>query len=431
MRLVLAKLLLQEADFYLFDEPTNHLDIVTKEWFFDFIKNGRFGFLLVSHDRYYLDKACDYIFELERGKGKWFVGNFSQYILQKEQQQAIIQASYERQQKDIAQKQKTIERFRASATKAKMAQSMIKQLDKVELIEVEPPLPTIKLQFPTIQRSGTTVLSFENLKQVFDNKVIFQNINGQIQRGEKIALVAPNGTGKTTLFNNLTGKYKLTEGLVKFGHNVNYAIFEQDQNRALDPNNTIYREVLNACPDISEAVIRGFLGSFLFSGESIHKKISVLSGGEKNRVAMVKVLLQKANFLLLDEPTNHLDLYAKDVLLQALKQYEGTLLIVSHDHSFLQGIATCIWELTPQGIHAYPGTYESYLYAKKALEQGNEPKATSMPKPQAQAPKTSKDSYNLRKEIASTESKISRLEGEILKLNNVFGQQKYGSAGMG
>ncbi len=428
MRLVLAKLLLEQADFYLFDEPTNHLDLPAKEWFFDFLKEGRFGFLLVSHDRHYLEQACDYILALESGKAIFFRGNLSDYLKVREQQLEVLHSAYTKQQKDIARKQATIDRFRASASKAKMAQSMIKQLDKIERIEIEPMLPTISLTFPPTTRPGNTVLSVQNVEHSFEGRILFKNVNGTVQRGERVALVAPNGTGKTTLFNLVTGKLKLAQGTIQFGTNVQYAIFEQDQMRALNANNTVYEEVLHAIPDATEAAIRTFLGCFLFSGDTIHKKISVLSGGERNRVAMVKVLLQKANFLLLDEPTNHLDLYAKDVLLQALKAYQGTILFVSHDHSFLQGIATCIWELTPQGIHAYPGTYESYLYAKKALEQGNEPKATSIPKLQAQAPKTSKDSYNLRKEIASTESKISRLEGEILKLNNVFGQQKYGSA---
>ena len=373
MRVVLAKLLLEDADFYLFDEPTNHLDLPTKEWFLDFLKQGRFGFLLVSHDRHYLDDGCDYILGLERGKAKLFRGNFSAFIKEEEHQRELTHSAYVRQQKEITRKQETIERFRASASKARMAQSMEKQLDKMERIEMEPLMPSLKLTFPPTERPGACVLTAENVRHAFEGATLFEKVSSVVQRGDKVALVAPNGTGKTTLFNVLTGKYPLQGGTVHFGHNVHYAVFEQDQLRSLNPRNTIIEELLQAVPQVQESVIRSFLGSFLFSGDAIQKKISVLSGGQRNRVAMVKVLLQKANFLLLDEPTNHLDLYAKEVLLQALQRYEGTMLFVSHDHSFLQSLATRVWELTPQGLHDYPGTYEDYVYYKKSQQpnQGN------------------------------------------------------------
>ncbi len=426
MRLVLAKLLLEQADFYLFDEPTNHLDLPTKEWFFDFLKEGRFGFLLVSHDRHYLEQACEYILALESGKATFFRGNLSDYLKAREHQQEMLHAAYTKQQKEIARKEATIERFRASASKARMAQSMIKQLDKMERIEIEPVLPTVSFSFPPTTRPGSVVLSIHNIQHSFEGRTLFRNVNGTIQRGDRVALVAPNGTGKTTLFNLITGKLALQQGTVAVGSNVQSALFEQDQMRALNPNNTVYEEVLQAIPNVTEAVIRTFLGCFLFSGDTINKKISVLSGGERNRVAMVKVLLQKANFLLLDEPTNHLDLYAKDVLLQALKAYQGTLLFVSHDHSFIQAIATCIWELTPNGIHVYPGSYESYLDIKKSREQASEQKSMA-PAGQSQAQRPAKENYALRKEISAVESKIERLEKEIERLNLGFAHLEYGS----
>jgi ATP-binding cassette, subfamily F, member 3 len=429
MRLVLAKLLLQDADFYLFDEPTNHLDIMTKEWFFDFLANARCGYLLVSHDRYYLDRACEDILELERGKGTVFTGNFTAYIDQKEQRYRMAQASYERQQKEIARKQATIDRFRALASKAKMAQSMIKQLDKVELIEIEPPLPILKLTFPPAQQSGARVVSFKNIKHSFDGTTLFDHIEGEIQRGEKVALIAPNGTGKTTLFNLIIGKYGLQRGTVTFGHNVHYAIFEQDQIQALTLSNTIYGEVLQACPDVTEAVVRNFLGSFLFSGDTIDKKIEVLSGGERTRVAMVKVLLQKANFLLLDEPTNHLDLYSKEVLLQALQQYNGTLLIVSHDHDFLNKLTTRMLELTSTKLFSYPGNYESYTEYKKNQSTTIEhlPQArvsTGMPLAQSLS---AKELFTIKKEASTVESKIARLEQDITNINALFLKYQYGT----
>ena len=424
MRLVLAQLLLKQADFYLFDEPTNHLDLPAQEWFFDFLKEGRFGFLLVSHDRHFLESACDYILGLERGQAQLFRGNLSDYIKAQEHQQELRQAAFTKQQKEITRKEATIARFRASASKAKMAQSMIKQLDKIERIEIEPLLPTVSFSFPAIVRPGATVLTVHNLEQAFEGRTLFSRASGTIARGERVALVAPNGTGKTTLFNLITGKIPVAHGSVSFGHNVTYAVFEQDQMRALNGAHTVYEEVLQAAPGVTESTIRTFLGCFLFSGDAIYKKISVLSGGERNRVAMVKVLLSKANLLLLDEPTNHLDLYAKDVLLQALKAYQGTLLFVSHDHSFLQNIATCIWELTPTGIERYPGTYESYLDWKKLVHK--EP-AQEMSTQQVVVQRSSKEQYMQRKEIAALETKIEKLEKEIERLTLAFADCEYNS----
>jgi ATP-binding cassette, subfamily F, member 3 len=433
MRLVLAKLLLENADFYLFDEPTNHLDITTKEWFYEFLKSAPFGFLLVTHDRYFLDNACDYMFELERGNHTIYRGNFSTYVDQKEQQRIVTQGAYERQQKEITHKKNIIDRFRASATKAKMAQSMMKQLDKIELIEVEPPLPTIKLSFPPVTRSGSIVLNIKSVGYKFDQKQLFSSVNCEIERGEKVALIAPNGTGKTTLFNIIAGKYQLQAGTINFGHNVQHTIFEQDQTRVLKAKNTVLQEVLDACPTITEATIRGFLGSFLFSGDDVYKKIEQLSGGERNRVAMVKVLLQKANFLLLDEPTNHLDLYAKEILLQALQQYDGTLLLVSHDHDFLNKLSTRILELTPTGLHSYQGNYQEYLEQKKYASQAT---GVSSVRSQAEkqstviapAPISQKQIQEIRKEVSQIESKISKLEKHIAEINNLFVDCEYGSS---
>lgn len=438
MRLVLAQLLLQEADFYLFDEPTNHLDIVTKEWFLQFLKNAKFGYLFISHDRYYLDRVCDYIFELERGKGTFFTGNFTKYLALKEQQQEQIRATYERQTREIAQKMKTIERFRASASKAKMAQSMLKQVEKIEVIAPGPILPSVTFSFPAVQRAGQIVLHCKNLEFSFGNKQIFKNASLEIERGEKVALIAANGKGKTTFLNVIMGKLPIQKGTVTLGHNVSVAIFEQEQLHVLNPKATILEEVSTHCPDTSEAAIRGFLGSFLFSGDDVYKKISVLSGGERNRVAMVKVLLQKANFLILDEPTNHLDLYAKQVLLQALQQYQGTILFVSHDHDFLTLLATRIVELTSDGLYSYAGNYDDYLYHKQQLPlplrydscgitpdfakatTGNSRENTAI---------SSKESHALRKEAGALENKIEKYETQLETINaqllEAYGTERY------
>ncbi len=435
MRIVLAKLLLQKADFYLFDEPTNHLDIVSKEWFFNFLKYSQCGFLLVSHDRHYLERACTMIFEIEQGRGHLYNGNFSSYIQQKEQASAVKEAAYERQQKEIKQKQATIDRFRASATKAKMAQSMIKQLEKIELIEPDPVLPSVKFSFRPVVRAGHIVLTFTNLVKSFNGRTIFKNISGYVERGEKIAVIAPNGAGKTTLFSIIANMLQNDAGSVEFGHNVTSALFEQDQLRALNPRNTILEEVSAACPTSTEATVRSFLGSFLFSGDDVHKKISMLSGGERSRVAMVKVLLERANFLLLDEPTNHLDLYSKEVLLQALQQYDGTILMVCHDHDFIERLATRILELTPAMLHSYMGSYESYLAQKEHQESmGDRSPASETTKAQKNnSPGTHvdeqepKDSCALKKELSSLEGKIKRLEAKVEQLGLEFADHEYGS----
>lgn len=431
MRLVLAKLLLQQADFYLFDEPTNHLDIVAQEWFLDFLRNAPFGYLLVTHDRHFLDKGCDWTFELSRGHGTMYRGNYTAYLRTYEERRARTEAAAQLQQKEIEQKKRTIERFKASASKASMAQSMLKQLNKIEIIEVEPPEPTIRLSFPPIERAGNVVMTAENLSYSYGPKKLFDHANCEVKRGHKVALIAPNGVGKSTLFDLIAGKLALQTGRVDFGHNVHFALFEQDQTKVLDPESSILDELTHACPKATNPTIRAFLGSFLFSGDDVHKKIEMLSGGEKNRVAMVKVFLQNANFLLLDEPTNHLDLYAKSVLLQALQQYPGTILFVSHDHQFIQGLATDILELTPQGLHYYPGTYEEFLADKKQKEQalaGTKPAVAAKKEKEATRENDAKKSSphkDQQKEIRAVEQRIAKLEQKIAQVTSILEKHAY------
>lgn len=368
MRLGLAKLLLSDADMFLFDEPTNHLDIVTQAWLLQKLRSMRQGFLLVSHDRAYLEKACNSILEIERSKATYYKGNLSSYLEQKEKNIEIAKATRERQEKDIAQKQATIERFRYSASKARQAQNMIKQLERIELVEVEPPLPKLSFKFRQINQPGSIVLTFNDATKSFGDNKIFSSISGEVQKGERVALVAANGVGKSTLIKSLLGKHKLDKGSVKFGHNVKTAFFEQDQAESLNYENTIFDELCENCPKSTELEIRQLLGAFLFSGDDIFKQIKVLSGGEKNRVAMARLLLQQANFLVLDEPTNHLDLYSKDILSQALLSYNGTILFVSHDYDFVNRLANRIIELTPDKAYSYLGTYEEYCEVKKQAD---------------------------------------------------------------
>jgi len=430
MRVVLAKLLLQNADFYLFDEPTNHLDIVAKDWFLYFLKNSKFGFMLVSHERYFLDKLCTEILEVERGNVTFYKGNYSKYVVQKAHDLETLQAAYVQQQKELKQKKETIERFRASANRARMAQSMIKAVDKIERIVIPPSAKTMIFNFPPVQQPGRIVLEVENVGQRFGDKQIFSHATFQVERGDKVAIIAPNGVGKTTLFNTIIGALKPSEGTITFGHNVTATIFAQDQTKSLDVKKSVL-ENATAVAKKAEGTIRQFLGSFLFSNDDVHKKVGVLSGGEKNRVGMVCVLLQDANLLLLDEPTNHLDIPSKEILVTALKAFKGTILFVSHDHDFINALATRIVELTPTATHNYIGNYDSYLYQKKhneALAQRNEleKKSANNPTKTSDAPQTEKQ-QDTSKQIKKLESKIEKLESNINQAEHAFTDIAYGT----
>lgn len=414
MRLVLAKLLLQEADFYLFDEPTNHLDLPTKEWFLNFLKyETNFGFLLVCHDRYFLDNLCNKTLAiLPAGKSKMYAGNYSYYKRLEEEEAIFLEKAYEAQQRDIKQRKETIEKFRASATKAKMAQSMIKQLEKVEVIQMHQKAKKINFSLPPVERAGQQVLTAKNIAHSF-NRQLFHNVNFIIQRGEKVALIAPNGTGKTTLFNIIAEKLGLQTGYIEKGHNVSSSLFDQDQEKVLDPNLTILEEVTAHCK-ATEQKIRTFLGSFLFPKDAAMKKTLVLSGGERNRVAMVKILLSNANFLMLDEPTNHLDIESKEAVLQALQQFEGTLLFVSHDQDFVNNLATRIIELNENGVISYDGNYDAYLEFKNTLQRKENAKATQSDQAQSKG-SAQKESTLSKKELFELRKKYKNLENNLNK----------------
>lgn len=426
MRLVLAKLLLKKADFYLFDEPTNHLDIVAKDWFISFLKRMPSGFLLVCHEQFVLDQLCTKIIDLTRGKATSYQGNYSAFVVKKQEADERHYAAYIQQQKMVEQKQATIARFRAG-TKAKMAQSMLKALDKIDLIAPpEPMVRTLAVPLPTLERSGRIVITVEKVGFSFGEKPIFNNVSFSIERGERVAIVSKNGMGKTTLLNVIAGLYKPQKGSIEFGHNVSYALFHQDPNRSLNLNNSIYNEIMESATKKTEQEVRSMLGAFLFSGEDIHKKIKVLSGGEKNRVSMVKVLLQGANFLILDEPTNHLDIPSKEVLLSALQQYQGTILFVSHDHMFLNQLPTRILELAPNGVYSYSGNYENYSYHKK-LDAASGTHKLPNQSDEKQTTSTKKIDGETRKQISSLESKITKLENQVKEIQQELLNHEYGT----
>lgn len=426
MRLVLAKLLLQKADFYFFDEPTNHLDIVAKDWFLQFMETNECGFLLVCHERYFLDTLCTDILELELGCATWYKGNYSAYEQQKEHATLALEKAYEQQQRDIARKMETIERFRASASKAKMAQSMIKELESIDRITLPPKPKSINFNFGSATRAGKVVLTVDNISFAFGDKQIFSNVSFEIQRGERVALIAPNGTGKTTLFNTVAGIYKPQSGSITLGHNVDYALFAQDQNAILPPRKTIFEHVVASCPSKTEQEVRGILGAFLFSNDTIHKKLHVLSGGEKNRVSMIVTLLQNANFLMLDEPTNHLDMQSKEILLKALLNFTGTIFFVSHDHDFVNKLATRILELTPERVVSYDGNYTEYLYQKQ-LASSPTANIKNTTTERQKKPCESKQLFEARKQLKKLEQSIENYEQKIRLLETHFSQFIYGS----
>ena len=384
----------------------------------------------MSHDKYFLDNVCEYICDISLAKLHMYTGNYSQHLVQKEAKTSMLEKKYEEQQKLIKKKMATIEKFRYKASKAKMAQSMLKSLEKINKIELEQNQKEMRFSLPSTKSTGKIVLTAKNMAFSFDGNNIFQNASFQVKRKHKVAIVAPNGTGKTTLLNVIMGKYLPKNGEYTFGHNVKPVIFEQDQNKSLNHLNTILEEVESACKTQEARLrIRNLLGAFLFSGDDIYKKISVLSGGEKNRVAMVKVLLQDANFLILDEPTNHLDIQSKNVLLEVLSKYDGTILFVSHDRSFLNGLATDILDLTPEGTFSYEGNYDDYLYYKSQIVSDTAfLKKTKKKEVKSQAEKeVGKELHAQRKQLKKVESAIAKLEKKIADLMKKFETIEYGT----
>jgi ATP-binding cassette subfamily F protein 3 len=363
MRMSLGKILLQNPDLLLLDEPTNHLDLETIEWLEKFLKRLTTPMVIVSHDREFLDRLCTRIVETERGVSTSYLGNYSSYLQQKYELQEAQQSAYERQQKEIEKQQVFVDRFRASATRSTQAKSREKQLDKIERIEAPiANVRTLRFQFPPAPRSGREVVTIEDLVHTYNEKILFLGANLEIERGDRVAFLGPNGAGKSTLLRLIVGMEKPSDGMIKIGqHNVIPSYFEQNQAEALDLNKTVIDTIHDEVPDWKDVEVRTLLGRFLFSGETVLKKVEALSGGEKARLALAKMLLQPANLLILDEPTNHLDIPAKEMLEEALQKYEGTALIVSHDRYFISRVANKIVEIREGELIVYAGDYHYYL----------------------------------------------------------------------
>ena len=367
MRIALGKILLQDPDLLLLDEPTNHLDVETIQWLEGYLLEQTAALVVISHDRTFLDRVCNQIVSTERGISRSYLGNYTAHLEQKAMEREATQAAFERQQKDIATQQAYIDRFRASATRSTQAKSREKQLDKVE--RVEAPIETVSgpsFRFPPAPRSGAQVALFENLTHSYGDKILFLGAELEVERGDRIAFVGPNGAGKSTLLRLVMGSEQPDEGTARLGdHNVLAGYFEQNQAEALDLSKTVIDTMYEAVPDWTQTQVRSLLGSFCFSNDTVFKEVGKLSGGEKARLALALMLLTPCNLLVLDEPTNHLDIPAKQMLEDALREYEGAALLVSHDRYFISRVANRIVELRDGELVMYRGDYNYYLEKKE------------------------------------------------------------------
>ncbi|WP_277632407.1 ABC-F family ATP-binding cassette domain-containing protein [Avrilella dinanensis] len=419
MRIELAKLLLQNNDVLLLDEPTNHLDIESILWLEGFLNNFPGAVVLVSHDKTFLDNVTNRTIEISLGKIYDYNKPYSQYLVLREEVRTNQLAAQKNQAKMIEDTEKLINKFRAKANKASMAQSLIKKLDKIERIEVdEEDNAVMNISFPISVNPGKVVLEIENFTKAFDDKIILQNLNLNIERGDKVAFVGQNGEGKSTLIKGVLNEFDY-QGTIKPGHNVQIGYFAQNQADYLDGEKTIVDTMIDAADDSNRAKVRDMLGAFLFRGDDVEKKVKVLSGGERNRLALCLMLLKPINVLLMDEPTNHLDIASKNVLKQALKKFEGTLVIVSHDRDFLEGLTDKVYEFKNRTIKEYLGDINYFLEERKMADMRafeSEQKNRQKLKEQPTDEKKAKMSYEQQKALKSLQNKLSKLEAQISDL---------------
>lgn len=422
MRVMLAKILLQKPDLLLLDEPTNHLDLPSIKWLENYLNGFEGAYIIVSHDRYFLDRTVNKIVESKMGKLTLYHGNYSFYLEEKELRDEIQRNQFKNQQQYIKQEERLIDRFRAKASKAKMAQSRIKALDKMERVsDVENDSASVFFSFKFSKVSGRHVCTLEHINKSYPGVPILNNAEGLIEKGDKIALIGANGKGKSTLLRIVAG-VEGYEGKVTTGHNVSQTFFAQHQLESLHLENEILAELQAFAPEYTETEIRSLLGCFLFGGDDVYKKIKVLSGGEKSRVALAKAITSDANFLILDEPTNHLDIQSVNILIQALQQFEGTFIAVSHDRYFLDNVANKIWWIEDQQLKEYPGTYAEYeeWMSKRLLEnkgKNDAPKLKAEPKVAAKPvePKNN-PSADIQKQIKKMNQDLEKMENAIAEI---------------
>jgi ATP-binding cassette subfamily F protein 3 len=419
MRIALAKLLLEKPNLLLLDEPTNHLDLEARNWLEEYLSSYPNAFVLISHDRYFLDVTVKKIAHLWNKRVTFYTGGFTKFEELKTERMAQLQAAASNQRDRIEQLEAFINRFRAQATKAKQVQSRIKELEKIERIEIPPEEKTIHFRFPQPKPSGRIAAEFKGVSKSYGPKHVFSGANFVIERGDRIALVGVNGAGKSTLIKILAGAEPVTAGEYTLGHNAQPDYFAQDQYKELNPNVNLLDDLGTVAPRATNTQLRGVLGCFLFSEDDVFKRIGVLSGGERNRYALARMLMMPSNFLLLDEPTNHLDMRAKDVLLTALQEYNGTAVFVSHDRYFIDKLATRVIEVAAGQVQVFPGNYEDYLWRKE-----NRGDAESKPEPaaklEASGAARSKESklnpiklHLMKERRREIEEEVTRVEGEI------------------
>ena len=423
MRLELAKILLSKPDVLLLDEPTNHLDIESIVWLEGWLKSYAGAVVLVSHDRTFLDAVTNRTIDLILGKANDYKASYSKYVeLRKDRQEKQIQ-SKKNQDKEVKQTKMLIEKFRAKKSKAAFAQSLIKKLDKMDVIEVEQDeTASMHFKFPPAPHSGKVTLKVNNVAKSYDELEVLNGINLLLERGEKIAFVGKNGEGKTTLAKVIVDAISY-EGDVEYGHQVKMGYYAQNQSELLDENKTIIEVIEDAADEQSRPRVRDMLGSFLFSGDAAQKKVKVLSGGERARVALCKLLLEPVNLLIMDEPTNHLDMVSKDILKKALNKYDGTLIIVSHDRDFLQGLTQKVYEFKEQNIKEHLGDIHDFLNAKKVadfkqFELENKQKATTKKTQDSENKISYQERKQLDKDIKKTSNKVKSLERSVEALEN-------------
>jgi len=452
MRIALAKLLLEKPNLLLLDEPTNHLDLEARNWLEGYLSGYPNAFVMVSHDRFFLDVTVSRTVEIWNKRVHFYVGNYSKYEILKTERRAQLKAAFDNQQEKIQHLEAFINRFRAQATKAKQVQSRIKELEKIERIEIPPDEETIHFKFPQPKASGRVVAEFRNVSKSYGEKFVFGNANFIIERGDRVALVGVNGAGKSTLIKILAGAEAVSTGDFTLGHNVEPDYFAQDQYKELDPDAKMIDDLSTVASRSTNTELRTILGSFLFSGDDVFKQIGVLSGGERNRYALARMLLRPGNFMLLDEPTNHLDMRAKDVLLNALKDFTGTVVFVSHDRYFIDNLATRVFEVGEGQVTPFPGNYEDYIWRKEGGPDRNgappdakpeaakahaakpapsahhaaaKPSAAAPPPPAAQDDKSRRlNPIKLRQmkdRSRAIEDEITRLEVEIADLELALG----------
>ena len=428
MRAELARILVNQPDILLLDEPTNHLDILSIGWLETYLQRFDGVVIIISHDRFFLDNVTKRTLEISMNKIFDFPYGYSKYKLMREEEMGRLEQAKKQQDKEIKHTEELINKFRAKQSKAAFAQSLIKRLDKTERIEIEKESYSgIRISFPLSVQPGKWVLEMADLGKSYGEKVLFKHVNLTIGRGEKIALLGPNGVGKSTLLKAIMRSIDF-DGTVTNGHNVNLAYFAQDQAEKLDPTLTVYETVDNIAKGELRKNLRTILGAFLFSGEIVEKKVSVLSGGERTRLALCQLLLSPSNFIILDEPTNHLDMQSKEILKSALVNYEGTFIVVSHDREFLEGLTNRIWDIEKESLKIHHFTLNEYLLYKNESKLKNEGKLLSQTE-KVKAPKIVKEKVitsPVDKEIKAIEKKIELAENELLEINDLLSKLSYG-----